>query len=163
MRYCNNKVYIQADVILLVVLHIFSILLLSTSTYANGAAGWSGLQGNEISLSENTAISDFVVDEEVIIDGINNDVSVTYVITNQSKDIKNFKMVFPIEGDCKDIADRHRYDSGYQVVDDSNIIDALVQFNARLNGNRLPIVEAEPGEIKLSGEYLKLKKYACLF
>lgn len=119
---------------------VFSIWPITAA--ANGAAGWPGVWGNELTISETKPFSKFIVDEEVLIDGNNNKIKVKYSINNTSSTVQAFTMVFPIEEDCKSAISRYATDE-----------ISLIEFHAKLNGSDISVEQVDPINIKLNGEY----------
>lgn len=129
-------------------------LFLTVNAFANGAAAWPGISGNEMTIAESKPFNDFIVDEEVIIDGVNNNVSVRYSITNTSARVRDFTMVFPIGEYCTIVADR-------ESIAKDMVAETLVKFKAKLDGKDLQVEKVAPDEIELNGEYAKLKDSLC--
>lgn len=130
------------------------LLFFTVNAYANGAAAWPGISGNEMTIPESKPFNNFIVDEEVIIDGVNNNVSVLYSITNTSAQVRDFTMVFPIAEYCTIVAEREN-------IAKDKVAETLVKFNAKLDGENLQVKKVEPNEIELVGEYAKLKDNIC--
>lgn len=132
------------------VLTIFAILLFPQLTHANGAGEWRGLQGNEIAILEKIPFKNFVVDEEVTINGQTNEVSVKYSINNKLSRPEDFRMLFPIEGnlDC-------------QSEQNNASISAKLNFEAKLNGKKLKTEEIDMEDVLLEGDYKKFQTTAC--
>lgn len=143
---------------------IYSFLLFSIITLcffashikANGSASNPGVAGNEVSISDNKSIDNLIVDEQVILNGIEKSVKVVYSINNVSSTPIKFTMTFPIEilGDtCQTVKDYYGKEQLYDSID----------FSAELNGIPLKVQDTPIDAIKLDSGYLKLAKSVCRY
>ena len=147
---CSAKIY------LFLLLSMITLCFSPSYVKANGAASHPGVAGNEVSISGNKSFDNLIVDEQVILDGIEKSVKVAYFINNISSTPRKFTMTFPIEflgHDCKTVKEYYSKEQ----------LDGLVDFSAELNGSPLEVQDTPIDAIKLDSGYLKLAKSVCRY
>lgn len=130
---------------------IFMLLSVPELALSNGGISAPGTKGGDIFVKEMTPTKNMIVDEEVVIDFEDGEVSATYFVENLEKDVVKLEMIFPIEGECGE-----KEDTWYGGPLKEKFISSVYLNKAKINTSQIDL-----SKIKLDGQYKNLTSSSC--